>query len=58
MVYIKDKRTGEQESRVKVVGNMRTWVWLGLQPNARSLCSALLWNGELPFAEQARFKIQ
>ena len=26
--------------------------------NTRSLRSALLWNGELPLAEQARFKIQ
>ena len=30
----------------------------GLQFNTRNLRSAFLWNGELPLAEQARFKLQ
>ena len=54
--YLLIFKTREHEDKglgVDCLGNMRTWVWLGLQPNTRSLRYALLWNGELLLAEQA-----
>ena len=57
-MYIKDRRTKGTWCVFKTEEHKNRRKGEGLQFNTRSLRSAFLWNGELPLAEQARFKLQ